>query len=73
MQRRQQLVTDEPVIAFYHKGDDSALVEPSMDPIIFNSDLLSSVDNLKVHLFPEARNQILIRLENMSDLFGGAP
>ena len=28
---------------------------------------------MKVHLFPEARNQILIRLENMSDLFDGVP
>ena len=28
---------------------------------------------MKVHLLPEARNQILIRLENMSDLFDATP
>jgi hypothetical protein len=27
--------------------------------------------DLKIHMFPEARNQILIRLENISDLFDG--
>lgn len=28
---------------------------------------------LKVHLFPLAKNQILMRLENMADLFDGTP
>ena len=60
-------------MAFYQKGDNSALIEPTAEPMHFNSDVLSTVDNLKVHLFPEARNQILVRLENMSDLFDGAP
>ena len=72
VQREQQLIIDEPVMAFYHKGDDSTPLGPAAEPGEFTSDLLSSVDNLKVHLFPEARNQILIRLENMSDLFDGS-
>jgi hypothetical protein len=58
-------------MAFYHNG--SALIEPTAQSAQSNTDLLSTVDNLKVHLFPEARNQILIRLENMSDLFDGTP
>ena len=28
---------------------------------------------LKVHLFPEAKNQILVRIENLADLFDGKP
>ena len=33
----------------------------------------SFTGDLKVHLFPEAKNQILVRLENLSDLFDGTP
>jgi hypothetical protein len=28
---------------------------------------------LKIHLFTEAKNQILIRIENIADLFDGTP
>ena len=58
-------------MAFYHNS--SAQAEPATQSVQLNTGLLSTVDNLKVHLFPEARNQILVRLENMSDLFDGAP
>ena len=33
----------------------------------------SFTGDLKVHLFPEAKNQILVRIENLSDLFDGTP
>lgn len=39
----------------------------------FNDGLLGDVKNLKLHMLPEERNQILVRLENLSDLFDGAP
>ena len=28
---------------------------------------------MKIHLFPEAKNQIVVRLENIADLFDGEP
>ena len=59
------------MIAFCHK--DANLIETTKESIQFNTETLTSVKNLKVHLFPEARNQILIRLENLSDLFDGTP
>ena len=59
------------MIAFYHR--DANLIETTKESIQFNSETLTSVKNLKVHLFPEARNQILIRIENLSDLFDGTP
>ena len=59
-------------MAFYKKGE-SAPTESPAEPYKFNSELLTTVNNLKVHLFPEAKNQILVRLENMSDLFDGTP
>ena len=72
VQRRQQLITDEPIQCFYMKGEQElSTPEDSQDDI--NADLLGAVKNLKLHLLPEKRNQILIRLENMSDLFDGTP
>ena len=59
------------MVAFYHI--DANLFEPTTGSVQFNTETLASVENLKVHLFPEARNQILIRLENLSDLFDGTP
>ena len=42
--------------------------------LVEEEDLLTRFDGeLKVHLFPEAKNQILIRLENIADLFDSAP
>ena len=39
-----------------------------------SSSLVSEFDgNLKIHLVPEAKDKILIRLENLADLFDGAP
>ena len=29
--------------------------------------------DLKIHLFPQDTNQILVRLENLADLFDGTP
>jgi len=34
---------------------------------------IGASESLKLLCFPEARNQILIRLENLADLFDGAP
>ena len=67
----QQLIIDEPIIAFYHNSTN--LSELSTQSIRINPEIFQSVDNLKVHLFPEAKNQILVRLENLSDLFDGNP
>ena len=40
-------------------------------------DIIDQIENfdgqLKIHLFPEAKNQILVRLENIADLFDGSP
>ena len=67
----QQLIIDEPIIAFYHNS--TTLSELSTQSVRINPEIFQSVDNLKVHLFPEAKNQILVRLENLSDLFDGNP
>ena len=67
----QQLIIDEPIIAFYHNSTN--LSELSTQSVRINSEIFQSVENLKVHLFPEAKNQILVRLENLSDLFDGNP
>ena len=67
----QQLIIDEPIVAFYHNS--TTISELTTQPIKISPEILQSVDNLKIHLFPEAKNQILVRLENLSDLFDGNP
>lgn len=81
MQRRAQLVIDEPIQYFFATsfalespermsqafGGESATVQDYLDDF-------AKVGELKVHLFPEAeQGSILIRLANMADLFDGTP
>lgn len=71
LQRETQLVIDEPLTYFSANAETLALTWPPYDlprvPVAeFDGDL-------KIHMFPENKDQILVRLENMSDLFDGAP
>ena len=74
MQRDVQLVMDEPIAFFAAKlaeGANGDLVEatPSTGSVPVLEDFGG---NLKIHLIPEDRNKILIRVENLADLFDGA-
>ena len=77
---------DEPIQYFFGSGkqsDLSAGVRKHCETCVYNE--LEPIANamraqydefdgeLKIHLFPEAKNQILVRLENVADLFDGAP
>lgn len=73
------MVVDEPVQYFF----TTSFAEGTTNGIssLTNNALHESMKeqtdsftgDLKVHLFPEAKNQILVRLENLSDLFDGTP
>ena len=71
-QRQQQLIIDEPIQCFHQKATKQPSA-PQFTQDDSNTDIFGAVKNLKLHLLPEGRNQILVRLENMSDLFDGAP
>lgn len=80
VQRRAQLVIDEPVQLFFAQNFVQGEV-PQNDEADFNQSTIqdylrafAEVGELKVHLFPEsAPGSILVRLANIADLFDGAP
>ena len=68
LQRQTQLHTDEPVQYMFTNLASQKIKQPATaQPVVeFDGDL-------KIHLFAEAKNQILIRIENIADLFDGTP
>ena len=69
LQRRVQRLTDEPLQLFVANSasETAPKASPSGVPI-------PSFDGeLKIHLFPQGKNDILIRLENLADLFDKTP
>ena len=69
-QRQVQLMIDEPVAFFVAKAESDKLSEASN---VASAPIADFDGDLKIHLFPQDRNQILVRLENMADLFDGTP
>ena len=69
-QREMQLQIDEPVAFFVAKAESDALTESKFVEQVNVADFDG---DLKIHLFPQDRNAILVRLENMADLFDGTP
>ena len=66
-QRQMQLVIDEPLQYFSAVAQsDVALAASTALP---SAEIPTFDGDLKVHLLPQAKNQILIRLENLADLF----
>ena len=69
LQRKIQLAVDEPVMFFVTAGKGelgARCPAPEVTVPDFDGDL-------KVHLLPLDRMKMLVRLENMSDLFDGTP
>ena len=75
-QRATQLRTDEPLQFFYAsdftQNKLSATFETNSHSAM-HSQLTQFDGDLKLLSFPEARNQVILRLENLADLFDGAP
>lgn len=79
VQRKTQLLDDEPLQFFYtsdfkqnaKNADDNSAHWNSLDATA--SQLTDFKGDLKLQQFPEDRNQVLIRLENLADLFDGTP
>lgn len=72
MQRKIQLITDEPLMYFSAKAGKGP--ERLIEPAIKSGAKVPDFDgNLKVQLLPQGRLSILIRLQNLADLFDGAP
>ena len=76
VQRRTQLLTDEPLQFFYTStftsgpaNDESNIVHEHLSAM--SSQLTDFHGELKLHQFPEGKNQVLIRIENIMDLFDG--
>lgn len=66
------MVIDEPITYFVAKADSESSSIVSKNGV--KKESLPSFDgDLKVHLFPMDKYEILIRIENLSDLFDGAP
>ena len=65
-----QLQIDEPVALFVAKAVSDTVTERLSAPAVEIADFDG---DLKIHLFPQDRNQILVRLENLADLFDGTP
>jgi len=75
-QRKTQLLTDEPLQFFYATNFTVWETESNAANEHFSalaSQLNSFEGDLKLLVFPEKRNQVLLRLENLSDLFDGTP
>jgi len=71
-QRQVQLTIDEPVAFFVAKAESEKLSRAKAT--LSSSTPVADFDgDLKIHLFPMDRNQILVRVENMADLFDGTP
>ena len=74
LQRQIQLVVDEPVTYFVTGVYSAEAAELSEPTTTLTEPLVAAFDgDLKIHLIPEGKNQILVRLENLADLFDGAP
>jgi len=73
MQRRAQLLIDEPIQNFF--ASSVTLKSPlNVENLVQEYlDAFAEVGELKVHLFAEGANKILIRLANIADLFDGTP
>ncbi len=72
LQRKVQLVVDEPINYFVAEASSNAAMASPLTRS--QRQALPEFDgDLKVHLMPDGHNRILIRLENMSDLFDGTP
>jgi len=72
-QRAVQRMIDEPIAFFVSKvasTEELTLGESSVSAAAYDTEF---VGDLKIHLIPEGRNKILIRVENIADLFDGAP
>ena len=70
VQRKVQLTVDEPINYFIASADSDTLSASTALPRAAIPDFDG---DLKIHLLPEAKNQILVRIENMADLFDGTP
>ena len=67
-----QLSVDEPLSYFYARVETGEIL--TTHKVSHHDRPVADFDgNLKIHLVPEAKNKILIRLENLADLFDGAP
>ena len=69
LQRRVQRLTDEPLQLFAAKSTSENAPKASASGV----PIPSFDGELKIHLFPQAKNEILIRLENLADLFDKTP
>ena len=78
VQRKVQLLDDEPLQFFYTADFKQKEIESDNNSHWASlgaraSQMEEFKGDLKLQQFPEARNQVLIRLENLSDLFDGTP
>lgn len=78
VQRKTQLLTDEPIQVFYAANfSESSADNDSTRKTCGHEDISKMLaafpGTLKVLEFAEARNSMLIRLENLDDLFDGSP
>ena len=73
LQRQTQLLVDEPMQYFFamHYDTSNNLDFGQNYPI--TTMLEDFKGDLKIHTIPQERNKILIRLENIADLFDGKP
>jgi len=76
VQRKTQLLTDEPIQFFY--ATDFTITAANggktSEHLSAMASLLTDFDgDLKLLQFPEDRNQVLLRLANLADLYDGAP
>ena len=73
LQRQTQLLVDEPMQYFFAMHYDTS---DNFD-LGQNYPITTMLDDfkgeLKIHMIPQERNRILIRLENIADLFDGTP
>lgn len=69
-QRQVQLMIDEPIAFFVAQAVSDTLSEATT---LGETSVADFDGDLKIHLFPQDKNQILVRLENMADLFDGTP
>ena len=73
LQRQTQLLVDEPMQYFFAMHYDTS----SNSVFGHNQQITNMLEDfkgdLKIHTIPQERNKILIRLENIADLFDGTP
>jgi lysosomal alpha-mannosidase len=71
-QRHVQLMTDEPVQVMYAKVSQNKAHETFQKSEIQVSSISDFDGDLKVILWPEDKNQLSVRIENIADLFDGS-